>query len=60
MQEIIIEQNQASLAMKWSAIPHETLFDEHFLRMLHAVEELTDIAPLKDAMTQLPKSKFMK
>ena len=24
--------------------------------MLHAVEELTDIAPLKDAMTQLPKS----
>ena len=24
--------------------------------MLHAVEELTDVAPLKDAMTQLPKS----
>ena len=56
MQEIIIEQNQASLAIKWSAIPHETLFDEQFLRVLHAVEELTDIAPLKDAMTQLPKS----
>ena len=55
-QEIIIEQNQASLAIKWSAIPHETLFDEQFLRVLHAVEKLTDIAPLKDAMTQLPKS----
>ena len=55
-QEIITEQNQASLAIKWSAIPHETLFDEQFLRVLHAVEELTDIAPLKDAMTQLPKN----
>ena len=58
-QEIITEQNQASLAIEWSAIPHETLFDEQFLRVLHAVEELTDIAPLKDAMTQLPKT-FMK
>ena len=56
MQKIIIEQNQGSLAIKWSAIPHETLFDEQFLRVLHAVEELTDIAPLKDTMTQLPKS----
>ena len=55
-QEIIIEQNQASLAIKWSAIPHETLFDEQFLRVLHAIEELTDIAHLNDAMTQLPKS----
>ena len=55
-QEIITEQNQASLAIKWSAIPHETLFDEQFLKVLHAVEELTDIAPLKDAMTQLPKN----
>ena len=56
MQEIIIEQNQASLAIKWSAIPHETLFDDQFLRVLHTVKELTDIAPLKDAMNQLPKS----
>ena len=55
-QEIITEQNQAALAIKWSAIPHETLFDEHFLRVLHAIEELTDLAPLKDAMTQLPKN----
>ena len=55
-QEIITEQNQAALAIKWSAIPHETLFDKQFLRVLHAIEELTDIAPLKDAMTQLPKN----
>ena len=53
-QEIITEQNQAALAIKWSAIPHETLFDEQFLRILHAVEELTDIAPLR--LTQLPKN----
>ena len=55
-QEIITEQNQATFAIKWSAIPHETLFDEQFLRVLHAIEELTDLAPLKDAMTQLPKN----
>ena len=55
-QEIIKEQNQAALAIKWSAISHETLFDEQFLRVLHAIEELTDLAPLKDAMTQLPKN----
>ena len=55
-QEIITEQNQAALAIKWSAIPHETLFDEQFLRVLHAVEELMDLAPLRDAMTQLPKN----
>ena len=30
-QEIITEQNKAALAIKWSAIPHETLFDEQFL-----------------------------
>ena len=55
-QEIITEQNQAALAIKWSVIPHETLFDEQFLRALHAIEELMDLAPLKDAMTQLPKN----
>ena len=55
-QEIITEQNQAALAIKWSAIPHETLVDEQFLRVLHVVEELMDIAPLRDAMTQLPKN----
>ena len=46
---------QTSIATKWSVIPHETLFDEQFLRVLHAVEEITDVTPLKDAMTQLPK-----
>ena len=35
---------------------HETLFDEQFLRVLHAIEELMDRAPLKDAMTQLPRN----
>ena len=42
-QEIITEQNRASLAVKWSAIPLEVLFDEQFLTILHAVEELTDV-----------------
>ena len=55
-QEIITEQSQAALAIKWIAIPHETLFDEQFLRVLHAIEELMDLAPLKDAMTQLPRN----
>ena len=44
------------MAIKWSAIPHETLIDKQFLRVLHAIEELTDLAPLKDAMTQLPRN----
>ena len=55
-QEIITEQNRASLAVKWSAIPLEVLFDEQFLTILHAVEELTDVSPLQNAVTQLPKS----
>ena len=42
-QEIIIEQNGASLVVKWSAIPLEVLFDEQFLTILHAIEELTDV-----------------
>ena len=54
--EIITEQNKASLAVKWSAVPLEVLFDEQFLTILHAVEELTDVSPLQDAVTQLPKS----
>ena len=55
-QELITEQNKASLAVKWSAIPLEVLFDEQFLTILHAVEELTDVSTLQDAVTQLPKS----
>ena len=55
-QEIITEQNRASLAVKWSAIPPQVLFGEQFLTTLHAVEELTDVSPLQNAVTQLPKS----
>ena len=44
------------MAIKWSAILHETLFDKQFFRVLHAIEELTDLAPLKDPMTQLPRT----
>ena len=54
-QQIITEQNRASLAVKWSAIPLEVLFDEQFLTILHAVEELTDASPLQNAATQLPE-----
>ena len=54
-QEITTEQNRASLAVKWSAIPLEILFDEQFLSILHAMEELTDFSPLQNAVTQLPK-----
>ena len=44
------------MAVKWSAIPLEVLFDEQFLTILHAVEELTDVSPLQNAVTQLPES----
>ena len=37
-QEIIAEQNQAALAVKWGILPLETLMDEQFLAILHAVE----------------------
>ena len=40
-QEMITEQNRASLAVKWSAIPLEVLFDEQFLTILHAVVTVT-------------------
>ena len=53
-QEIITEQNKASLAVKWSA--RTLLFDEQFFTILYAVEELTEVSPLQDAVTQLPKS----
>ena len=54
-QEIIAEQNQAALAVKWGILPLETLMDEQFLSVLHAVEEITDVTPLREAATQLPK-----
>ena len=54
-QEIIAEQNQAALAVKWGILPLETLMDEQFLSILHAVEEITDVTPLREAAIQFPK-----
>ena len=53
--EIIQEQNKAALAIKWSAIHTETLFDKQFLNVLHAIEEITDTSPFSDAAINLPK-----
>ena len=53
-QEIIAEQKQAALAVKWGMFPLETLMDEQ-LSILHAVEEITDVTPLREAAIQLPK-----
>ena len=54
-QEIMAEQRQAALAVKWAIIPLETLMDEQFLLVLHAIEEITDVTPLREAALQLPK-----
>ena len=54
-QEIIAEQRQAALAVKWAILPLETLMDEQFLLILHAIEEITDVTPLREAALQLPK-----
>ena len=54
-QEIIAEQKQAALAVKWAILPLETLMDEQFLSVLYAVEEITDVTPLREAALQLPK-----
>ena len=49
------EQRQAALAVKWAVLPLETLMDEQFLLVLHAIEEITDVTPLREAALQLPK-----
>ena len=54
-QEIMAEQRQAALDVKWAALPLETLMDEQFLIILHAIEEITDVTPLREAIIQLPK-----
>ena len=54
-QEIMAEQRQAALAIKWAVLPLETLMDKQFLRILHAIEEITDVTPLREAAIQLPK-----
>ena len=54
-QEIMAEQRQAALAVKWAVLPLETLMDEQFLIILHAIEEITDVTPLREAAIQLHK-----
>ena len=54
-QEIMAEQKQAALAVKWAILPLETLMDKQFLITLHAIEEITDVTPLREAAIQLPK-----
>ena len=54
-EEIISERQRAASAVKWAVIPLEVLMDEHFLRILHSIEEITDATPLRDATRQLPK-----
>ena len=49
------EQRQAALAIKWAVLPLETLMDEQFLTILHAIEETTDVTPLREVAIQLPK-----
>ena len=54
-QEIMAEQRWAALAVKWAVLPLETLMDGRFLVILHAIEEITDVTPLREAAMQLPK-----
>ena len=54
-QEIMAEQRQAALAVKSAVLPLETLMDEQFLIILHAIEEITDVTPMTEAAIQLPK-----
>ena len=56
--EIMKEQKQAALAVKWAIIPIEVLMDEQFLEVLHSIEEFTDATPLRDAARQLPKQLY--
>ena len=53
--EMMAEQRQAAVPIKWAILPLETLMDEQFLMVLHAIEEITDITPLREASLQLPK-----
>ena len=56
--EIMKEQKQAALVVKWAIIPIEVLMDEQFLEVLHSIEEITDATPLRDAARQLPKQLY--
>ena len=48
-EEIILEQKQAALAVKWAVLPLKILMDEQFLTILHAIEGIMDATPLKEA-----------
>ena len=54
-QEIMAEQRQATFAVKWAILPLETLMDKQFQIILHAIEEITDVTPMREAAIQLPK-----
>ena len=56
--EIMKEQERAALAVKWAIIPIEVLMDEQFLDVLHSIEEIIDVTPLRDAAKQLPKQLY--
>ena len=56
--EVMKEQEQAALAVKWAIIPIEVLMDEQFLNVLHFIEEITDATPLRDTAKQLPKQLY--
>ena len=56
--EIVKEQEQAALAVKWAIIPVEVLMDEQVLNVLHSIEEITDATPLRDAAKQLPRQLY--
>ena len=56
--EIMKEQEQAALAVKWAIIPIEVLMDEQFLNVLHSIEKITDATPLRDAAKQLPRQLY--
>ena len=53
--EMMEEQKQAAIAIKWAILPLETLMDEQFLAVLHAIEVITDITLLREASLHLPK-----
>ena len=55
VKKMMVEQQQATITIKWTLLPMEMLMDEQFLAVLHAIEEVTDIAPLREASQQLPQ-----
>ena len=56
--EIMKEQEQAALAVKWAIIPIEILMDEQFLNVLNSIEEITDTTPLRDTARQIPRQLY--